>query len=228
MNDWLAIWEGDVALGFHSPEKVVFAMLLSFCLGHLAAWTYMYTHDGLSYSRLFPASLVAIPIIVSLLMLLMAGDVVIAFGLLAVFAVVRFRNVLKDTRDTTFVLWVIVIGMAVGTHRFSTAVIGTFFIGAVIVYMRLTHLGSRHRYDAILNLYWVGEETARQTLIKVLKRYGSRIELASERADGDGASASYRLLLRDPARGSDLLDELREIAGVSDPSLHLREDETEF
>ena len=49
---------------------------------------------------------------------------VIAFGLLAVFAVVRFRNVLKDTRDTTFILWAIVQGMGAGTYRYATTIIG--------------------------------------------------------------------------------------------------------
>ena len=33
------------------------------------------------------------------------------------FGVVRFRNVLKDTRDTIFILWAIMEGVAIGTTR---------------------------------------------------------------------------------------------------------------
>ena len=77
----------------------------------------MATHVGLSYSQMFVASLVVVPTLVALTMALMSGDIVIAFGLLAVFAIVRFRNVLKDTRDTTFVMWAILEGMAAGTMR---------------------------------------------------------------------------------------------------------------
>ena len=35
-------------------------------------------------------------------MMLLAGNLLVAIGLLSVFAMIRFRNVLKDTRDTTF------------------------------------------------------------------------------------------------------------------------------
>jgi hypothetical protein len=68
------------------------------------------------------------PVLVSLMMMLMSGSVFIAFGLLAVFAVVRFRNVLKDTRDASFVLWAIVEGMAVGTRQESIALISVVII----------------------------------------------------------------------------------------------------
>src|SRR4029453_14223556 len=90
------------------PQTALLAILLCFCIGHIVAWVYMWTHDGLSYSKMFTMSLLAMPVIVALVMILMAGNIVLAVGLLAVFTVVRFRNVLKDTRDTTFVLWAII------------------------------------------------------------------------------------------------------------------------
>ena len=83
-----------------SPERVLFLLLLAFVIGQTIGWTYMWTHRVLSYSQTFTSSLVVLPVLVSLMMMLMSGSIVIAFGLLSVFAVVRFRNVLKDTRDT--------------------------------------------------------------------------------------------------------------------------------
>ena len=47
------------------------------------------------------------------------------------------RNVLKDTRDTSFILWVIMEGLAIGTTRFSTAVLSAFGIGAAFLVLRL-------------------------------------------------------------------------------------------
>ena len=41
-------------------------------------------------------------------------SIVTAFGLLGALALVRFRNVLKDTRDTVFVLMTIVVGFLSG------------------------------------------------------------------------------------------------------------------
>src|SRR5204862_6072216 len=130
----------------------------------------MWTHDGLSYSKMFTMSLLAMPVIVCLVMILMAGNIVIAVGLLAVFTVVRFRNVLKDTRDTTFILWAIVEGMSVGTLRFSTAIIGTVCVSAIFMYLRFTSFGLRHRYDVVLSLQLVRPE-AGLPLREILRRY---------------------------------------------------------
>jgi len=97
-----------------------------------------------------------IPALVAVMMVLMAGSLVVAFGLLAVFAVVRFRNVLQDTRNTSFVLWSITEGLGIGTLRYTTALIADVGIAAIVVYLRFTDFGSRHRYDAVLNLRLTG------------------------------------------------------------------------
>ena len=108
MNDVLElIVRGDLATTLGGTETVLLVALLSFVIGHVIGWVYMWTHTTLSYSKMFVASLVVMPVLVALVMILMRGNIVIAFGLLAVFAVVRFRNVLKDTRDTKlFLVWV--------------------------------------------------------------------------------------------------------------------------
>ena len=125
MNRWLQVFfESDYGSSVATPETTLFLVLLAFVIGQFIGWIYMLTHTGLSYSRSFVSSLVVLPVIVALMMVIMAGSIVIAFGLLAVFAVVRFRNVLKDTRDTSFILWAILEGLGVGTLRFSTTLIG--------------------------------------------------------------------------------------------------------
>ncbi len=190
----------------------------------------MWTHRALSYSQSFVASLAVVPVIIALMMLLMAGSIVIAFGLLAVFAVVRFRNVLKDTRDTTFVLWAIMEGLAVGTERYSTALAGALGVAAVYLYLSLTAFGSRLRHDAVLSLQLTGDLTSGAAALKrILKRHSTREQLASERELSDeGLQLSYRLLLRDPHRIDELRSELTQAAGIERISLHVREDEVEI
>jgi uncharacterized membrane protein YhiD involved in acid resistance len=163
-----------------------------------------------------------------MVMVLMAGNIIIAFGLFAVFAVVRFRNVLKDTRDTSFILWAIVEGMAVGTLRFSTAIIGCIAIALVFLYMRFTSFGGRHRYDVILSLQWTEGADEIPRLRGILRRHSVRAQLASQRdLDEKNLDLSYRLQLRDPGRSRELLSELREMPGIARVSLYHREDESE-
>ncbi len=204
-------------------------LLLSFCLGHVVGWVYMWTHTGLSYSRMFVNSLVVLPVIVSVLMMLMSGGLFVAIGLLAVFAIVRFRNVLKDTRDTAFILWTIVMGVAVGTQRFSTALLGCGFISLVFIYLRYTSFGSRLRFDVMLSLRLAGDLVdGMARLRETFRRHTSRAELASERnLTDEGLELSYRLLLRDPSRSHELVAELRSTPGIEQPALYSHTDESE-
>ena len=227
------VWDTLLGGGFAGPtgglEQVLLVVALSFVIGHIIGWVYMWTHLGLSYSRMFVASLVVMPVIVALVMVLMRSQIFIAFGLLAVFAVVRFRNVLKDTRDTVFILWAITLGMAVGTGRYETAVLGCLCVAGIFLYLRFTLFGSRHRYDVILSLHWEGRDQAGRLLRPILKRHSARVQLASERGGPEGGlDISYRLLLRDPARSRDLISELQGTEGVTHASLYLREDESEI
>jgi len=196
---------------------MLLGLLLAFLGGHTVAWVYMFTHSGLSYSKSFVNSLVLMPTIVALVMMVLSNSLVTAFGLMAVFAIVRFRNILRDTLDTTYVLAVIVIGMACGTMKFTTAVLGCLAACAVMVYLWFTAFGTRHRYDIIVNLHWSRPLSELADLRDLLHRHSRKALCASQRShEGyEGTDLSYRLLMRDPERLEDLLTELRAMQGVS-------------
>jgi hypothetical protein len=230
MNDWFTtLFNGDcgTAGGF---ETAGFMVVFSFMVGQCVGWTYMATHRGLSYSQSFVISLVVLPILVSFMMILMAGSFMVAFGLLAVFAVVRFRNVLKDTRDTIYILWAITEGLAIGIQRYSTALIGVVGVAAVIGYLHITSFGSRHRFDAVIDMQLSGDLKSIQDGLKnILRRHCANLLLASQQRLGtENANLSYRVLLRDPSRGNELCGELENVPGITEVSLFLREEESEI
>ncbi|MGZ8899955.1 MAG: DUF4956 domain-containing protein [Limisphaerales bacterium] len=212
-----SLLSGDFASAPTNIPAMVLGLLVAFASGHAIAWVYMLTHSGLSYSRSFVNSLVVIPTVVSLVMMVLSNNLVTAFGLMAVFAIVRFRNILRDTLDTTYILAVIVVGMAAGTLKYSTAIIGCLLILSLFLYLWATAFGSRQRYDMIVNLHWGRPVTELPDLKSLLHRHSLRTICASQRShEGyEGTDISYRLLLRDPERMDQLLMELRSLQGVS-------------
>jgi hypothetical protein len=218
---------GDLPATLGGAEAALLALLVAFCIGHVIAWTYMLTHTGLSYSQMFTSSLLVLPVIVALTMMLLAGNILIALGLLSIFAMIRFRNVLKDTRDTTFILWAVVEGVSAGTHRLGVGVIGALVVAAVFLYVRLTAFGSRHRYDVVVSVQWSGNGST-STLKDVFRRHTVRAQLASQHdVDAGRVDLSYRLLLRDPARARELINDLEATRGVDRVALFHRSDEAE-
>ena len=228
MSDWIQF--GDTAPLPTDLPTLILGLLLAFMCGQLLAWVYMYTHSGLSYSRNFVSSLIIIPITVALVMMVLDNNLVTAFSLLAVFAIVRFRNILRDTLDTVYILSLIVVGMACGTQKFTTAVIGVLVAALALIFIWFTNFGARQRYDLILNLSWALPLSKLDDLQNFLKRHTLKTKLASQRS-GDGSEdihLSYRLLMRDPDRVDLLLDEIKSIDGVSNVSSLRAEDESEI
>src|SRR3954464_14257710 len=234
MNWWDSVFysmaHGDYGVAPTNFPALALGLLLAFAMGHLIAWIYMLTHSGLSYSRSFVNALVVMPTIVALVMNVLSNNVVTAFGMMAVFAIVRFRNILRDTLDTSYVLAVLVIGMAAGTQKFTSAIIGCLLVAVGMIYLWYTSFGSRHRYDIIVNLHWARSVKELLDLRRVLDRHSWKAHLASQRShEGyEGTDLSYRLLLRDSNRVEDLLTELRQVTGVSRVTSMMAEDESEL
>jgi hypothetical protein len=215
MNDWFL--RGDYGVAPTDYATLIIALLLAFACGHVIAWMYMFTHTGLSYSRSYVDTLILMPVIVALVMLILANNLVLAFGLMAIFAMVRFRSILRDTLDTAYVLAVIVIGLACGTLKFTSAVIGCAATAAIMLYLWASGFGTRHRYDLILNIQWVRPATELGDLRQVLQRHSRSSQCASQRSNEgySGIDLSYRLLLRDPDRSQEMVEELRALKGVA-------------
>jgi hypothetical protein len=228
MMDWFL--RGDYGAVPTNYTAVLIALLLAFVCGHTIAWIYVFTHTGLSYSRSYVNTLIIMPVIVALVMLVLANNLVLAFGLMAIFAMVRFRSILRDTLDTAYVLAVIVIGLACGTLKFTSAVLGCITVAALMIYFRATSFGTRHRYDLILNIQWVRPAVELAELRELLRRHSRSAQCASQRSNEGyaGIDVSYRLLLRDAQRSNELLDELRAMKGVTRVSSLQAGDESEM
>jgi hypothetical protein len=209
---------GDHAATPTSLPVVALAVLLAFMLGQLIAWVYMATHSGLSYSRAFVVSLLLLPVIVAVVMIALANSLVAAVGVMAVFAVVRFRNVVRDTLDTAHVLAAIVLGMTCGLQKFTTAILGGGIIAAIVLYAWLTSFGRRRHHDFLLQLHWTRPAAELPALAQFLDRHSRRVECAQRRVAPDGSvtDLSYHLQLRDPARADELLRELATLPGTAD------------
>ena len=232
MNDWIStLLNSDYGPAFlGGTNTIIFILLLTFAIGHFIGYVYMWTHEAISYSRTFVASLAVLPALIAIMMIVMAGNLLIAFGLIGVFGVIRFRNVLKDTRDTTFIVWAVLEGVTIGTMRFSTGFLAALGIGAIYLYLRLTSFGTRHRYDAIVTLRITGDLMATAANLRlVLGKHATRPRLMNERRSNEGGvDMAYRLLLRDPGRINELQLALGQTEGLTNVAVFMHDDEAEI
>ena len=224
------ILEGtDLAPANDSLSATLLALTLAFVLGQSLAWVYVRTHSGLSYSRSFTQSLVIMTIVVTLLMFVIGHNIIYAFGLLGALAMVRFRNVLKDTRDAVFIFMALVVGMAVGTQRFGMAILGTLVLYLVVFYLSYTSFGTIGRFDGYLTMQLTAPSVSTSLFGDILNKFCRATKQISTRHAGAGYGAEivYQIGLRDRSRGHELVEQLRGVEGVTQASLVVRDELSE-
>lgn len=198
------------------------ALLIAFIVGQLNAWCYMWTHRGVSYSRSFTQALVLVCIISALSISVIQTNVFAAFGLLGGLAIIRFRTVVRDTRDSVYVLLSLVVGMAAGLQFYSGAIIGTVVANLVSFYLFQTGFGSWHSLDSLLRFQTNPEALDSDAFQGVLRQHCRNFAVVSvdeapfPNTDGTRLSqCAYRVRLRNAQRASELVVALKSAINVS-------------
>ena len=228
MNQIWEILDGGAgpSAGVFTPENVLLSLLLAFVLGQVLAWVYYFTHSGLSYSKTFVQSLVLITVVVAIIMAVIGNNIITAFGLMGALAIIRFRNVVKDTRDIVFVFCALVVGMAAGSQRYSIAIVGTIILSLITVYLYLTGFGTHVPHNGFLRFTLSGHMGRDHPVPAILKRFCGSFVLISVQDSSYGGSAveyAYQLMIKNAARNEQMLSELEKIEGIEHISLTMQE-----
>jgi hypothetical protein len=225
MNDLLvSLFEGNA--NTLSGTEILTFLILSFVLGQLLAWVYVFTHSGLSYSRSQSQSLVLLSVIVTLVMLAVGNNLARAFGLFGALALVRFRTPIKDTRDTAFLFMSVGIGIAVGSQNVNIAILGTIVLALLALYLFWTGFGGRMRHDGLLRFYLPSTVPA-LSFQDVLSRHCAHFALVHARDAGNNQEFAYRVRIGDARSSEELLNEMRGLQGISGLSLAIHDQDQE-
>jgi len=213
---------GDV----FTPQSILLSLLLAFVLGQVIAWVYYFTHSGLSYSKSYVQSLILITVLVALIMAVIGNNIITAFGLMGALAIIRFRNVLKDTRDIVFIFCALVVGMASGSQRYAVAIVGTIVLSLIAIYLYLAGFGTHHPRNGFLRFSLEGHVGPRHPVTAILKRFCGNFTLISAQDSGFGSSTveyAYQLIIRNAKRNELMLSELGKVEGIENISLIMQE-----
>jgi len=111
--------------------RIMAAALLSIAI-YISYW---YTHAGTSYSKKFNVSLVTLTILTATVMTVIGNNIALSLGMAGALSIVRFRTAVKDSRDTMYIFWAVIVGLCSGVGDFWTAVIGSGAVTVVLLLM---------------------------------------------------------------------------------------------
>ena len=94
-------------------------------LGFLIFVSYYITHRGTIYSKKFNASLVVLTVLTGTVMTVIGNNIALSLGMVGALSIVRFRTAIKDSRDTVYIFWTVIVGICCGVGDYTVALIGS-------------------------------------------------------------------------------------------------------
>jgi uncharacterized membrane protein YhiD involved in acid resistance len=121
--------------GSLSAEAVILHIIVSALISIGIYISYWYTHTGTAYSRKFNVSLVTLTILTGTVMTVIGNNIALSLGMVGALSIVRFRTAIKDSRDTTYIFWAIIVGICCGVGDYLVAGVGSAVVFVVLLIM---------------------------------------------------------------------------------------------
>ena len=113
-------------------DDIVLRLCFAAAFGLAAAAAYFLTQrKQRAEAASFVATMVLLAILLGMVSMVIGSNIARAFALVGALSIVRFRSVVEDTRDTAFVIFAVVVGMAAGAGAYLVAAVGIPIVGLV-------------------------------------------------------------------------------------------------
>jgi uncharacterized membrane protein YhiD involved in acid resistance len=221
MPPWL---QQSLSNGAHAqPQELLWRMGTALGFGCLVALIYKATHRSEPIAPTFPRTLVLLSILIAMVTSVIGDNVARAFSLVGALSIVRFRTVVRDTQDTAFVIFAVVVGMAAGANHLWVAIIGSAIVALAIFIVRprgQSTIWTEEQCDLAVrvNSGAKPEEVVEPVFRKHLEQFEVvGVETAKQ---GTALEVTYRVRFRKSSVPLDLVSELSRAEGVQNVEVH--------
>ena len=208
-----------------SWEQIAANILVSGILGLLIFISYMISHRGTIYSKKFNVSLVVLTVLTSMVMTVIGNNVALSLGMVGALSIVRFRTAIKDSRDTVYIFWTIIVGICCGVGDFIVAGIGSAFV--FILFLILGAIKNNNRMLVIIR----GNRTKEAQIQAIMyKFFGAKAVLRVKNSTTESIEFIYEItakLLSQAERKNNIgiCDEIYKIGNIEYVNTVMQNDE---
>ncbi len=203
----------------YHPSEIIVNLVISFFLGIIISLVYKKTHKGLSYSQSFLVTNIFVCVIVCMVIMIIGNSLARAFALVGALSIIRFRTVVKDTKDTAYIFWSLAAGMASGTGSYFIAFSGTIIISGIAFILYFTNFGSIIKSEFILQFRTVsGDNNITSEYNKIIASYAKSSTLLHSEASVDGKTIkiSFDIVMKEDMKQDELISKISNIKGLTE------------
>ncbi|CDE95444.1 MAG: DUF4956 domain-containing protein [Bacilli bacterium] len=191
-------------------QTVLLVLLVAFLVSLIIYLTYKNTYTGVLYNPRFNVSLIMITMVTTMVMVVIGSNISVSLGMVGALSIIRFRTAVKDPRDTAFIFWCVVSGLACGTQNYTIVIVGSVFI-CLILFLFKKFTTKNNKYVLIIKGKSFDLKEVEKTLDKKLKDYICKGKYISV----NGMETIYDVKIKDSKISDDIIVSLSKVSGVN-------------
>lgn len=206
-----------------TTQEIAINILMAALLGFFIFISYAISHRGTIYSKKFNASLVVLTVLTGTVMTVIGNNIALSLGMVGALSIVRFRTAIKDSRDTVYIFWTVIVGICCGVGDFIVAA-----IGSVITFVTLLILGSIKNDNRMLII--IRGARNKQSIVSgyMFRFFKNKAILRVKNTTEDTMELIYEVsskTLRKAEKNVNLTDALYELGGLEYVNIVMQNDE---
>lgn len=186
--------------------------LVAILLGIFIAFIHMKTTK---YSKNFIVSLSVLPLIVSMIIIMVNGNLGTSVAIVGAFSLIRFRSIPGNSKEIVSVFLAMSVGLAVGMGQVLFACLGTLVVGLILLMLSLSKFGLEQTKYKTLDIL-IPEDLDYDTVFdKVLKKYTNEFEIIKVKTSNMGSlyELKYKIEMKKDVKEKEFIDKLRVLNG---------------
>ena len=210
-----------------STETILLRLVMSAIIAAFLFLSYRLSHSGSIYSAKFNVSLMALTVITTTVMIVIGNNIALSLGMVGALSIVRFRTAIKDSRDTIYIFWAIVVGICCGSGDYLVAA-----AGSAVVFLLLLVFGRLRTDNRVLLILRTARVNESKVESLIFQYYNRKAILRAKNTTDDSVEYIYELngkYLRKPggekAAGKSITEAVYEIGGIEYFNIVMQNDE---
>ena len=193
-------------------------------IGLFICLSYAISHRGTIYSKKFNVSLCVLSVLTGTVMTVIGNNIALSLGMVGALSIVRFRTAIKDSRDTVYIFWAIIVGICCG--------VGDFYVGAVgsiVTFLVLLILGNIKNEKRMLLIIRAERNRQESIQAKVFQFFDHKAILRVRNTDEEKTELIYELsnnlLKKGETKNGDITNALYALNGVEFVNIVMQNDD---
>jgi len=191
--------------------NAVLVLLFSTLFGLVLCGVYVLTHVKIGFDRSFCTTILMMPVLISVVIVLVSDNVARAFSLAGVFALIRFRTTIADTKDIMYVFAAMAVGLAAGLGYVGYGLMISGFVSLLLVLIHLVKFDQEKETVARLKIVIPESLNYTHAFDAVFGKYLISYQLSKVKTTDFGTTfeLTYLINLKKDTNQKKFLDDLR-------------------